>query len=106
MNDTNNDDDLLAPREAAHLLGVDTKTVGRWARDGLIASMRTVGGHRRYRRRDVQRLAPDPSRPPAWIDEAVRLYQQGATVTQVAARIRIPYRHMRRVLLQHTTLRS
>lgn len=106
MTDTNHDN-LLTPREAAHLLGVDTKTVGRWARDGLIVSaVWTVGGHRRYRRRDVEYLAPDPSRPPAWIDEAVHLYQRGATVTQVAARIKIPYRHMRRALQERTTLRS
>ena len=46
--------DLLTPSEAAVLFRVNPKTVGRWARAGKIVAIRTVGGHRRYRRRDIE----------------------------------------------------
>jgi excisionase family DNA binding protein len=50
---------------------VDPKTVSRWARAGKIPSVRTPGGHRRFRRSDVERLIAkqwDRDRPQ---DEAV-----------------------------------
>lgn len=40
--------DLLTPGEVAALLRVDPKTVTRWARSGILDSIRTPGGHRRY----------------------------------------------------------
>lgn len=45
------DDDgtLLTPAEVARMFRVDAKTVTRWAKDRLIASIRTPGGHRRFR---------------------------------------------------------
>lgn len=42
-------DKLLSPGEAARLLGVNPKTLSRWASDGKIRSTRTLGGHRRFR---------------------------------------------------------
>jgi excisionase family DNA binding protein len=42
------DDTLLSPAEVAELLNVTTKTVWRWAHEGL-RSIRTIGGHHRYR---------------------------------------------------------
>jgi excisionase family DNA binding protein len=47
---------LLTPAEVAAIFRVDPKTVTRWARDGRIGSIRTVGGHRRYRESEVQAL--------------------------------------------------
>lgn len=47
---------LLTPAEVAALVFVDPKTVSRWARKGKIPSTRTPGGHRRFRRSDVQAL--------------------------------------------------
>ena len=41
---------LLTPREVADLFGVDPKTVTRWAKAGKLTSIRTLGGHRRYRK--------------------------------------------------------
>ena len=35
---------------------VDPKTVTRWAQAGKLASVRTLGGHRRYRAGDVEAL--------------------------------------------------
>lgn len=51
-------DDLLHPGEVARMLGVDTKTLARWANlpaghRSHIPSIKTLGGHRRYRRADV-----------------------------------------------------
>ena len=47
---------LLRPREVATLFDVSVKTVGRWARDGRLPYIRTVGGHRRFPVRTVQHL--------------------------------------------------
>ena len=41
---------LLTPREVAELFGVDPKTVTRWAKAGKLTSIRTLGGHRRFRK--------------------------------------------------------
>ena len=54
------DDDLMTPAEVAAVFGVQAKTVAAWARAGRLASVRTLGGHRRYRREDVQRLLEPP----------------------------------------------
>jgi excisionase family DNA binding protein len=47
---------LLTPREVADLFGVDPKTVTRWAKAGKLTSIRTLGGHRRYRKSEVEEL--------------------------------------------------
>lgn len=47
-------DDLLRPGEVATMLGVSTKTLIRWSDDGKIPYIRTLGGHRRFRRSVVE----------------------------------------------------
>ena len=47
---------LLTPSEVAALFRVDPKTVTRWAKAGKLTPIRTLGGHRRYRRSEVQSL--------------------------------------------------
>lgn len=47
---------LLTPAEVAEMFGVDPKTVTRWARAGKLGSIRTLGGHRRYRELEVRSL--------------------------------------------------
>jgi len=47
---------LLTPAEVAALFRVDPKTVTRWAKAGKLASIRTLGGHRRYRESEVRAL--------------------------------------------------
>lgn len=47
---------LLTPAEVAALFRVDPKTVTRWAKAGKLTSIRTLGGHRRYRAEEVQAL--------------------------------------------------
>lgn len=39
---------LLTPAEVAAMFRVDPKTVTRWAKDGRLTAVRTLGGHRRY----------------------------------------------------------
>jgi excisionase family DNA binding protein len=50
------DEELLTPSEVAKLFRVDPKTVTRWAKAGKLSSIRTLGGHRRYRADEVRRL--------------------------------------------------
>lgn len=47
---------LLTPGEVAALFRVDPKTVTRWAAAGRISSIRTPGGHRRFRESEVKAL--------------------------------------------------
>jgi excisionase family DNA binding protein len=47
---------LLTPSEVAALFRVDPKTVTRWAKAGKLTPIRTLGGHRRYRKSEVQLL--------------------------------------------------
>ena len=49
-------DRLLTPGEVAALFRVDPKTVTRWASAGRIGSIRTPGGHRRFRESEVRAL--------------------------------------------------
>lgn len=54
-----NPDRLLTPGEVALMFRVDPKTVSRWASAGRIGSVRTPGGHRRFRESEVQALLVD-----------------------------------------------
>ncbi len=47
---------LLTPAEVAAMFRVDPKTVTRWAKAGKLSSIRTLGGHRRYREAEIQDL--------------------------------------------------
>jgi excisionase family DNA binding protein len=47
---------LLTPGEVASLFRVDPKTVTRWASAGRIGSIRTPGGHRRFRESEVRSM--------------------------------------------------
>lgn len=72
---THDPEPLLTPAEVAAMFRVDPKTVTRWAKAGKLTSIRTLGGHRRYRESEVRALLqqgvppqrsaePDPSDPP------------------------------------------
>lgn len=47
---------LLTPGEVAQMFRVDPKTVTRWAANGRLGSIRTPGGHRRFRESEVADL--------------------------------------------------
>ena len=52
--------ELLTPGEVATLFHVDPRTVTRWANEGRLTAIRTLGGHRRYRADQVFALL-DPA---------------------------------------------
>ena len=52
----NGQENLLTPAEVAALFRVDPKTVTRWAKAGKLTSIRTLGGHRRYKESEVKVL--------------------------------------------------
>ena len=51
-----NQEKLLTPAEVASLFRVDPKTVTRWAKAGKLTSIKTLGGHRRYKESEVKEL--------------------------------------------------
>ncbi len=55
--------ELYTPAEVATLFRVDPKTVTRWAKAGKLTALRTLGGHRRYRRSEVDALLNAESQP-------------------------------------------
>ena len=56
MTTSNGTPQLLAPREVAALFRVDPTTVTRWAEQGRLTTVRTLGGHRRFRADEVYAL--------------------------------------------------
>lgn len=58
------DNDWLPLRAASELIGVHPTTLRVWANQGRVASQRTAGGHRRFRKADLEQWARtqrDPS---------------------------------------------
>ena len=49
----------LHPAEVADLLHVSPKTVSRWAKDGKLPFLKTLGGHRRYSAAEIRQLAEE-----------------------------------------------
>jgi len=49
--------DYLTPGQVARMLHVSPKTVNRWAHEGRMAHIVTLGGHRRFPRQEVERVA-------------------------------------------------
>ncbi len=54
---------LLTPAEVSELLRVTPKTVTRWAAAGRITSIRTPGGHRRFRESEILALVNGEAAP-------------------------------------------
>jgi excisionase family DNA binding protein len=47
---------FLTRTEVARLLGVSPNTVSRWAREGRLPCLMTLGGHRRFDRAVVEEI--------------------------------------------------
>jgi excisionase family DNA binding protein len=45
--------------EVANILDVSPKTISRWAKEGKLPFMRTLGGHRRYLAARIRELAEE-----------------------------------------------
>ena len=49
----------LRTAEVANLLQVSPKTVSRWAKEGKLPFLKTLGGHRRYPEVEIRDLAEE-----------------------------------------------
>jgi excisionase family DNA binding protein len=49
----------LRTTEVADILHVSPKTVSRWAKEGKLPFLRTLGGHRRYPAAEIRQLADE-----------------------------------------------
>ena len=58
-----NTERLLTPRQVAAMFRVDPKTVTRWASSGRVGSIRTPGGHRRFRETVIRALLAEGTMP-------------------------------------------
>jgi len=54
--------DYLTVSEVAEMFHVSSKTVVRWANDGKLPYMATLGGHRRFPRGPIEALVADQQR--------------------------------------------
>ncbi|KRC43145.1 BldC family transcriptional regulator [Oerskovia sp. Root22] len=52
---------LLTAGEVAQIFRVGPQTVRRWAQAGKLSTLRTLGGHRRYYRHEIEALLRDES---------------------------------------------
>ncbi|HEX8282912.1 MAG TPA: B12-binding domain-containing protein [Pyrinomonadaceae bacterium] len=75
----------LTSRQAARLLGASEASIKRWADGGLLPSLRTVGGHRRFRPEDVDAFRRGrETRAPAAGEESA---QDGAALDRDLSRL-------------------
>lgn len=49
--------EMLLPEEASRRLGVSTRTLARWSREGMIKVVVLPSGHRRYRVEDIEAMS-------------------------------------------------
>jgi excisionase family DNA binding protein len=49
----------LRTTEVADILQVSPKTVSRWAKEGKLPFLKTLGGHRRYPTAEIRQLADE-----------------------------------------------
>jgi excisionase family DNA binding protein len=49
----------LRAAEVADILHVSPKTVSRWAKEGKLPFLKTLGGHRRYPAAEIRQLAAE-----------------------------------------------
>jgi excisionase family DNA binding protein len=64
----NPNDEWLSLRQASQLIGVHPATLRAWADRGRLASQRTAGGHRRFRRSEIERWAQAQHEPSSGIE--------------------------------------
>ncbi|MEO7443527.1 MAG: helix-turn-helix domain-containing protein [Acidimicrobiales bacterium] len=60
--------DYLTVSDVAILFHVSTKTVVRWANDGRLPYMSTLGGHRRFPRAEIEDLLAGRQHLPTNLD--------------------------------------
>jgi len=55
-------DEYVGPHDVARALRISQRTVIRWADNGWLSDSIVLGGHRRFRRKDVEALAEQMKR--------------------------------------------
>jgi len=65
---------LLAPSEAATLLGISPITLSKWARKGLLKAHQTPGKHRRFTYAEIRRFA---------LEQGMTLFSADSSPTRV-----------------------
>jgi excisionase family DNA binding protein len=58
-NPTPDPSSYLHTAEVADILQVSPKTVSRWAKEGKLPFLKTLGGHRRYPAAEIRQLADE-----------------------------------------------
>ena len=84
------DTGLVTIRQAAGLLGVHPLTLRNWSEKGVVPCLRTPGGHRRYRLRDLQRVLTAPHEDPATAAAIVQLVRRAVSAAVAAPRRSAP----------------
>jgi excisionase family DNA binding protein len=112
------DTSWLELHEASALLGVSLSTMRRWANSGKVPVYRTAGGHRRFRRQELQSFlaagvttaALSPSPPPSWPADEQEMNQQEwhrkVSDLAVADRMRGLGQRLLGLLIQHVHSRT
>ena len=59
MNRRATDVEYLKAADAARILHVSPKTVSRWAKEGRLPYLSTLGGHRRFPASEIDRLTDE-----------------------------------------------
>lgn len=73
-------------KEASELLGVHYSTLDRWLRAGRFEYIRTFGGHRRIRYRDIRQLAETTLVPSGASVAASRMLPDGQGTSEATSR--------------------
>jgi molybdopterin-binding protein len=81
-------EELMKPAEAARLVGVSYPTLKQWIYKGKIRSVKTVGGHHRVARSEIERIsgvvrARTPRGKPVGIDAISGRNKLHGVVTEV-----------------------
>ena len=86
----NTSQNMLTISEVSRTLGVTTQTLRKWDKSGKLTPVRTLGGHRRYLRSDVDRVLTGMTdgnvKVVELLEEALR-YTRDDTVKQRIERI-------------------
>ena len=60
--------ELLTPQEVSREFRVDPKTVSRWGKAGKFLTIRTIGGHRRFFRLEIDAVKRGEELTPAQLE--------------------------------------
>ena len=51
--------ELITGKQVAEMFGVHPDTIRDWANDGKLNSVKTLGGHRRYKLSEIQKIVEE-----------------------------------------------